>query len=124
MKPLKGSAPLAWLAAIAFLVAASWARFSTSDLPLLGLRQLSNPIIGWPLAVVTLAMALFLSFPVLLTRERRLVCAGFSFCLFAVVAFYASPVAATIFVLIGANLVRESRRNQAGQSAAPPVATL
>ena len=109
MKPLKGSAPLAWIAAIAFLFAAWWPHFSKSALPLVGLRNLSTPLIGWPLTVVALAMAVFLSFPALLTKDRLLICAGFSFCLFMVVAFYASPVAAVIFVLIGANLVRESR---------------
>jgi hypothetical protein len=54
-------------------------------------------------------MALFLSFPGFLTKERLLVCSGFSFCLFVVTAFYASPVAAGIFIFIGANLLRETR---------------
>jgi hypothetical protein len=91
------------------LFAAWWPHFSESELPLVGLRNLSSPLIGWPLTLITFGMAFFLSFPDFLSRERLLVCAGFSFCLFVVVAFYASPVAAGIFVLIGAYLVRESR---------------
>jgi hypothetical protein len=65
---------------------------SQSDFPLPGLQSLTTPSIGWPLALVSLAMALFLSFPPLLTRDRLLVCAGFSLCLFLVVALYASMV--------------------------------
>ena len=109
MKPWKGSAPLAWIAAIAFSFAAWWPHYSESALPLVGLRNLTNPLIGWPLALITLAMAVFLSFPKFLSKERLLICAGFSFCLFVVTVFYASPVAAVMFVFIGANLVRESR---------------
>jgi hypothetical protein len=109
LRPWKGSAPLAWLAAIAFLFAAWWPHYSESALPLIGLRNLTNPLIGWPLAAITFAMALFLSLPAFLSKERLLICAGFSFCLFMVTAFYASPVAAVIFLFIGANLVRGSR---------------
>ena len=110
MKPLNGTAPLAWIAGIAFLLTVSWPYFSSSPWPLVGLRNLSTPRIGWPLAVVTLGMAVFLSIPGLLSKERLLICAGFSFCLFLVTAFYASPVAAVMFVFIGAHLVRETRR--------------
>lgn len=109
MRPWRGSAPLAWVAAVAFFVAAWWPSYSDSGSPLIGLRSLTNPLIGWPLTIVTSAMALFLSFPGFLTKERLLVGAGFSFCLFVVTAFYASPVAAAVFVLIGANLIRETR---------------
>jgi len=109
MNPLKGSAPLAWIATLAFLFAAWWPHFSTSALPLVGLRNLSTPLIGWPLTIVTCGMAVFLSLPNLLSKSRLLICAGFSFCLFVVVAFYASPVAAGVFALIGGGLVRESR---------------
>lgn len=109
MKPWKGTAPVAWIAALFFLFAAWWPRFSSSALPLRGLRNLTDPLIGWPLAVVTFAMAVFLSFPRWLSKENLLICAGFAFCLFGVVTFYASPVAAVIFLFIGANLVRESR---------------
>jgi hypothetical protein len=109
VKPWKGSAALAWVATIAFLLAAWWPHYSESALPLIGLRNLTNPLIGWPLALITLAMAVFLSFPKFLSKERLLICAGFSFCLFVVTVFYASPVAAIVFIFIGANLVRESR---------------
>jgi len=109
MKPWTGSALLAWVAFAGFLFAAWWPHFSQSALPLVGLQNLTNPMIGWPLAVITLALALFLSLPSLLSKERLLICAGFSFCLFVVTAFYASPVAAAIFLFIGVNLVRESR---------------
>jgi hypothetical protein len=91
------------------LFAAWWPHVSQSALPLVGLQNLTNPVIGWPLAVTTLGLALFLSLPSLLTKELLLICAGFSFCLFVVTAFYASPVAAVMFLFIGANLVRESR---------------
>jgi hypothetical protein len=109
VKPWKGTAPLAWVAAVAFSFAALWPHYSTSALPLVGLRNLVDPLIGRPLAVVTFAMALLLSFRSFLTKERLLISAGFSFCLFVVTAFYASPVAAVVFLLIGANLVRETR---------------
>jgi hypothetical protein len=55
-------------------------------------------------------MAVFLSIPPLLSRERLLICAGFSLCLFLVVAFYASMAAAVIFAFVGANIIRENRR--------------
>ena len=109
MRPWKGTAPLAWVAAVAFSFAALWPHYSASALPLVGLQNLTNPLIGWPLAGVTSAMALLLSLPGFLTNERLLIIAGFSFCLFVVTAFYASPVAAVILLLIGANLVREAR---------------
>jgi len=108
MKPWKGNAPLAWIAAFAFFMAVSWPHLSESALPFIGLRNLTTPHVGWPLALVTLFMALFLSFPSLLSRDRLLICAGFSLCLFLVVTFYVSPVAAIIFLFIGANIVRET----------------
>lgn len=110
MKPLKGNAPLAWLAAFAFFIVAAWPHFFESKLPLIGLQNLSAPLIGWPLALVTMIIALFLSFPALLSRDRLLICAGFSLCLFVVVAFYVSMVAAVVFVMIGVNLIRENRQ--------------
>jgi hypothetical protein len=109
LKPWKGNALLAWVAAVAFLFAAGWPSYSDSELPLIGLQSLANPLVGWPLTLVTSVMALLLSFPSFHTRERLLISAGFSFCLFMVTAFYASPVAAVVFVLIGANLIRENK---------------
>jgi hypothetical protein len=93
MKPWKGNAPLAWIAAFAFFIAVSWPHLSESALPFLGLRNLTTPHVGWPLALVTLFMALFLSFPSLL---------------FLVATFYVSPVAAIIFLFIGVNIIRET----------------
>ena len=110
MKPLNGSAPLAWVAVIGFLVAVSWSRFSDTELPLMGLRGLAAPHVGWPLTVVTLIMALLLSFPSILSRDRLLVCAGFSLCLFLVVTFYVSPVAALLLGFIAANIIRENAK--------------
>jgi len=107
MRPLNGSAPLAWLAAIGFFIAVSWPHFSESALPLVGLRSLTAPHVGWPLTVATLIMALFLSFPRILSRDRLLICAGFSLCLFLVVTFYVSPVAALMLGFIAANIIRD-----------------
>jgi hypothetical protein len=108
MKPWKGNAPLAWIAAFAFFIAVSWPHFSESELPFVGLRNLAAAHVGWPLALVTLFMALFLSFPSFLSRDRLLICAGFSLCLFLVVSFYVSPVVAIMFLFIGANIIREN----------------
>ena len=108
MRPLNGSAPLAWIAAIGFFVAVSWSHFSESQLPLMGLRNLTAPYVGWPLTAVTLIMALFLSFPSIVSRDRLLICAGFSFCLVLVVTFYVSPVAALMLGFIAANIIREA----------------
>ena len=104
----KGNALLAWMSVAGFLVAVSWPHFFPSELPLPGLRNLSAAHVGWPLVLVALAMAVFLSVPGWLSKERLLICAGFSFCVFLGVAFYVSPVAAILFLFIGANLVREN----------------
>jgi hypothetical protein len=108
MKPFNGNAPLAWIAALGFLLAVSWPYFFESELPLAGLRNLTAPGIGWPLSVVSFVMALFLSFPRFLSRDRLLVCAGFSLCLYLVVSFYVSPVVPLMFLFIGVNIIRES----------------
>jgi hypothetical protein len=110
MKPFNGNAPLAWISAFGFLFAVSWSHFSEAELPLMGLRNLTVPIIGWPLSVVTLSMALFLSFPSILSRERLLILAGFSLCLYLVVTVYVSPVAPLLLLFIGVNIIRESRQ--------------
>lgn len=119
MKPWTGNAPLAWVAALAFTIAVSWGQVSASPRPLLGLRNLTAPQVGWPLAIVTFLLALFLSCPGLLSRDRLLICAGFSLCLFVVVAFYASPVAAGIFLFIGANIIRGSSSEPRAMEAKP-----
>jgi hypothetical protein len=117
MKPWRGNAALAWLAALAFFLAAVWPHIAESKLPLVGLQNLTAPLIGWPLTLVTSAMAAFLSFPTLLSRDKLLVCAGFSLCLFLVVAFYASMVAAVIFFIIAVNLIREKPPAGEGRAA-------
>ena len=53
-------------------------------------------------------MALFLSFPTILSRDRLLVFAGCSLCLFLVVTFYVSPVAAPMPGFIAANIIRKT----------------
>ncbi len=108
MKPWKGNAPLAWITVLGFTIAVTWPHFSASALPLLGLRNLTAPHVGWPLVLVTLFMALFLSFPSLLSKERLLICAGFSLCLYLVVTFYVSPAAAIMYLFIGVNIIRET----------------
>ena len=110
MRPFTGNAVLAWVAVVGFFIAASWPSISESVLPFLGLRNLSTPQIGWPLATATLVMAVFLSIPALLSRDRLLICAGFSLCLFFVVAIYVSPAGGIIFAFIGGNIIREIRR--------------
>ena len=108
IKPFNGNAPLAWVATIGFVIAASWPDLSESELPLMGLRGVTAPLVGWPLTIVTFIMAVFLSLPRFLSRERLLVCAGFSLCLFLVVAFHVSPVAGLLLGFIAANIIRQS----------------
>lgn len=112
MRPLHGNAPLAWIATLGFFIAVVWPHFSEAELPLMGLRNLTAPRVGWPLTVVTLLMALFLSIPSILSRDRLLVCAGFSLCLYLVVTFYVSPVAPLLFLFIGVNIIRETKRRE------------
>jgi hypothetical protein len=109
LKTWNGNALLAWLAAAAFAVAALWPRFFAGEIPLLGLRALSDPRVGWPLVLCALALAVFLSVPAWTTRDRLLVCAGVSLCLFGVVTYAVGASAALPFALIGGNLLRESR---------------
>jgi len=110
MRPFAGSAPLAWLAAVGALIAVSWPHFFGAEVPLPGLRSLSAPSVGWPLAVASLAMATFLSLPQLLSKDRLLVCAGVALCLFAVLVVYVSPVFALVFAFIAGNIIREAKR--------------
>ncbi len=91
------SALTAWAGAVVFLVAASWPALSQSEFPLAGLRGLTTPVVGWPLAVTTVALAVFLSIPALQTRDRLLVCGGFTACLCLVVGIYVAPPAAPFF---------------------------
>src|SRR5688572_30266467 len=105
MRPLAGSAPLAWLAAMGSILAAAWPHLFGAEVPLPGLQSLSSPGVGWPLAVASLAMAVFLSFPRLLSRDRLLVCAGIALCLSAVIVVYVSPIFAVVFAFIAGNIL-------------------
>lgn len=107
----KGNALLAWLAVAAYGAAAAWPWIAGHPIPLLGLRALGNLHVGVPLVLVTLALAVFLSVPGWTTRDRMLVCAGASLCLFAVVTYAVGASAAMPFAFIGANILRESRHS-------------
>jgi hypothetical protein len=109
MKPWMGSAPLAWLAAVGSIAAVLWPHFFDAEIPLVGLRSLAVPSVGWPLGVGSFAMAVFLSFPTVATRDRLLVCAGVALCLFGVLVIYVSPVYAGVFAFIAGNIIRETK---------------
>lgn len=106
----KGNALLAWLAAVAYSAAALWPHRFAGELPFAGLRSLGDARLGAPLALATLALAVFLSVPSWSSRDRLLVCAGASLCLFVVVAYAVGASAALPFVFIGANILREVRQ--------------
>jgi hypothetical protein len=108
VKASTGNIALAWVAAIPYLFVVCWPYLSQAPVPFIGLRQLTAPLVGWPLALIALLMAIFLSLPRFLTRDRLLICAGFSLCLFLAITFYVSPVAAIPFLFIGANIIRET----------------
>ena len=110
MPSWKGNALLAWLVVAAYATAALWPHLSGEPFPLLGLRGLGDLHVGAPLVLVTLALAVFLSVPRWATRDRLLVCAGASLCLFAVVAWGVAASAALPFAFIGGNILRESRQ--------------
>ncbi|HVI38209.1 MAG TPA: hypothetical protein VM684_18370, partial [Gaiellales bacterium] len=112
----RGNALLAWLAVSAYLAAALWPYWVGGAIPLLGLRSLGDLHVGMPLVAVTLVLAAFLSVPAWTTRDRMLVCAGVSLCLFAVVTYAVGASAALPFACIGANLLRETRARPARSS--------
>ena len=56
-------------------------------------------------------MAIFLSVPRFLSRDRLLICAGVALCLFGVIVVYVSPVFASVFGLIAGNIIREAKRS-------------
>jgi hypothetical protein len=116
MKTWNGNALLAWLAVLAFASAALWPRVFGGDIPLLGLRALSDLRIGVPLSLAAFAMAVFLSVPAWGSRDGLLVCAGASLCLFAVVAYAVGASAALPFAFIGGNILREARAARARSS--------
>jgi hypothetical protein len=112
----KGNALLAWLAAVAYGAAALWPHVFGGRIPLVGLRGLGDVHVGVPLLLATLAIAVFLSVPRWTSRDRLLVCAGASLCLFAVVAYAVGASAALPFAFIGGNLLRENRSPGARRS--------
>ena len=112
----KGDALLAWLAFAAYAAAALWPHAAGAPIPLLGLRGLADVHVGLPLVLVTFALALFLSVPAWASRDRLLVCAGASLCLFVVVAYAVGASAAMPFAFIGGNLLRETRVRRARSS--------
>lgn len=105
----KGNALLAWLATLAYGIAALWPHLADAALPFVGLRALGEPRTGLPLVLAALALAVFLSVPAWTARDRLLVCAGVSLCLFAVVTYAVGASAALPFGFIGANILRETR---------------
>lgn len=105
----RGNALLAWLAVAAYAAAVAWPHLAGSAIPLLGLRALGDVHVGAPLLLATLALAVFLTVRTWTTRDRMLVCAGASLCLFVVVAYGVGASAALPFAFIGGNILRESR---------------
>ena len=112
----KGDALLAWLAVLAYAAAALWPQVTGHAIPLLGLRRLGDVHVGLPLVSAAFALALFLSVPAWATRDRLLICAGASLCLFVVVAYAVGASAAIPFAFIGGNLLRETRVHRARSS--------
>ena len=109
IKTWSGNAALAWLATAAFALAALWPHVFGGVVALIGLRALADVHIGAPLVLTALALAVFLSVRSWSTRDRLLVCAGASLCLFAVVTYAVGASAALPFALIGGNILREVR---------------
>ena len=116
-KSWNGNALLAWLAVTAFAVATLWPHVAGSPIPLIGLRALSDARMGVPLLACALALAVFLSRPAWITRDRRLVCGGAALCLFAVVTYAMGLAVALPFAFIGGNLLREARQGRTRSAA-------
>lgn len=112
-----GNALLAWLAVAAFTLATLWPHVAGDPIPLIALRALSDARMGVPLLLCSLALALFLSRPAWTSRDRRLVCAGASLCLFAAVTYAAGAAVALPFAFIGGNLLREARQGRTRSAA-------
>ncbi|MBK6006116.1 hypothetical protein JJB11_08405 [Ramlibacter ginsenosidimutans] len=110
------SAMLAWLATLAYGVAALWPHLSDLPQPLRGLRMLADPHLGIPLTLVSAVLALFLSVPGWQSRDRLLVCAGASLAFCAFVAFAVAASAAVPFAFIGAIILRDVRGHRARSS--------
>ncbi|QRK05702.1 hypothetical protein JQX13_36980 [Archangium violaceum] len=113
----RSNALLAWVAAAAFVAAAAWPSVAGSEFPLVGLRPLSDPRAGWPLAGATVALAAFLSAPRWHSRRTLLACAAVTLALFLATVFFVAPAAALVFGFLTGNLVRENWRPERGGSA-------
>jgi hypothetical protein len=109
MKPFSGNAPLAWIMAVGAVIAVCWPTWFGASVPLPGLRGLESPQVGWPFATASIALAVFLSIPRLLSRDRLLVCAGACLALCLVAMLYVSPMSGLLFGFVGGNILRENR---------------
>jgi hypothetical protein len=103
------NAVVIWSSALMYLTATAWTRFFASEMPLVGLKELTDPAIGGPLTLITLVLAVFLSIPPLWTHERLHVCAGFCLCLALIVGLYVVSSAVWAFTIIAVNILRASR---------------
>lgn len=108
-----GAAALGWMAAVAFLGSAAWPGMFGTGFPLVGLRQLARPEVGWPLVAATSLLAALLTVPRPWNRERLVTCGGFCTCLSLVSYGYASAGAALPFLFMASQLFR------AGQDPSP-----
>lgn len=107
---MRASYVVTWAVSIIFLSAASWPSLSASAYPLLGLRALTAPTIGWPIATATMALAVFLSVPPLPPRDKLLVGIGFSSCLMIASAVYVASGPALLCLAIVGALLNAVRR--------------
>ncbi|MFY0567185.1 hypothetical protein ACN28E_25560 [Archangium lansingense] len=92
--------PTVWVATLMFLSAASWPMVFESQYPYAGLRILGSSEVGWPLALATGGLALFLLIPFIPMRARLLIGIGFSSCLAFVTAIFVSVSAFAFCMLI------------------------
>jgi peptidoglycan/LPS O-acetylase OafA/YrhL len=110
---------LTWAAALSFALAAAWPLLTSRSLPLLGLRALTDPRLGWPLVAGTAALAAFLSVPRWNTRSGVKAGAAIAACLFLVTAIFIAPAASIFFALLTGNLVRDLRSRKPDEAPLP-----
>jgi len=109
---LRAASILAWISSLAFLLAAAWPSFSDAKLPLLGLRSLTIPTVGWPLAFATLALAAALSLWPLWTPMRLVACAGFCAGVSLILTVYVSMILGPAFLAIAYRLRQAAREGE------------